>query len=148
LIGRLNESKFGLEGRVHFNVGGAQAIEDSLKIVRNASGKTTSLRFRAAITGARSRVGDHVQLSLPPPLRTLFRPRALRAVPLLLPLSVWQAEGRLRDVLRQAVRAQLRDGVQLVWDPKANESEFAAFYIEAIQERAVTSFHRTVISKL
>ena len=30
--------KFGLDGRVHFNVGGAQAIEDSLKIVRNARG--------------------------------------------------------------------------------------------------------------
>ena len=29
-IGRLNASKFGLDGRVHFNVGGAQAIEDSL----------------------------------------------------------------------------------------------------------------------
>src|SRR5438034_1125398 len=26
-IGRLNESKFGLEGRVHFNVGGAEAIQ-------------------------------------------------------------------------------------------------------------------------
>ena len=30
--------KFGLDGRVRFNVGGAQAIEDSLKIVRNARG--------------------------------------------------------------------------------------------------------------
>ena len=29
------KKKFGLDGRVHFNVGGAQAIEDSLKIVRN-----------------------------------------------------------------------------------------------------------------
>ncbi|MBN8799980.1 MAG: aminotransferase class III-fold pyridoxal phosphate-dependent enzyme, partial [Stenotrophomonas nitritireducens] len=29
--------KFGLDGRVHFNVGGAQAIEDSLKIVRSGS---------------------------------------------------------------------------------------------------------------
>src|SRR5437870_5778407 len=34
-IARLNESKFGLDGRVHFNVGGSQAVEDSLKIVRN-----------------------------------------------------------------------------------------------------------------
>src|SRR5262245_43332775 len=42
-IGRLNASKFGLEGRVHFNVGGAQAIEDSLKIVRKSTGK--SLEF-------------------------------------------------------------------------------------------------------
>src|SRR5438132_1078695 len=27
-IARLNESKFGMHGRVHFNVGGSQAIED------------------------------------------------------------------------------------------------------------------------
>ncbi|MDB5452033.1 MAG: adenosylmethionine-8-amino-7-oxononanoate aminotransferase protein, partial [Caulobacteraceae bacterium] len=32
------ERKFGRAGRVHFNVGGAQAVEDSLKIVRYASG--------------------------------------------------------------------------------------------------------------
>src|SRR5262249_19581998 len=39
-IGRLNASRFGMDGRVHFNVGGSQAVEDSLKIVRNATGKT------------------------------------------------------------------------------------------------------------
>ncbi len=32
------EKKFGAKGRVHFNVGGAQAVEDSLKLVRNATG--------------------------------------------------------------------------------------------------------------
>ena len=32
------ERKFGLPGRVHFNVGGAQAVEDSLKLVRNFKG--------------------------------------------------------------------------------------------------------------
>jgi len=32
------EKKFGNKGRVHFNVGGAQAVEDSLKLVRNATG--------------------------------------------------------------------------------------------------------------
>src|SRR5713226_6527796 len=30
------KAKFGLKGRVHFNVGGSQAVEDSLKLVRNA----------------------------------------------------------------------------------------------------------------
>ena len=30
------ETTFGTKGRVHFNVGGSQAVEDSLKIVRNA----------------------------------------------------------------------------------------------------------------
>src|SRR5438046_3533038 len=39
-IAQLNESKFGLDGRVHFNVGGSQAVEDSMDIVRNATGKT------------------------------------------------------------------------------------------------------------
>src|SRR5438876_3118308 len=34
-IGRLNASRFGIDGRVPFNVGGSQAIEDSLKLVRN-----------------------------------------------------------------------------------------------------------------
>ena len=38
--------KFGLPGRVHFNVGGAQAVEDSLKIVRNArNGKSLMFAF-------------------------------------------------------------------------------------------------------
>src|SRR6266571_4628107 len=50
-IARLNESKFGLEGRVHFNVGGSQAIEDSLKIVRNASGKNLVFAFMGGYHG-------------------------------------------------------------------------------------------------
>src|SRR5207245_3037307 len=46
LIARDAEAKFGLKGRVHFNVGGAQAVEDSLKLVRNASnGKSLSFAF-------------------------------------------------------------------------------------------------------
>jgi 4-aminobutyrate aminotransferase/(S)-3-amino-2-methylpropionate transaminase len=46
------EKKFGLDGRVHFNVGGAQAIEDSLKIVRNASnGKSLMFAFEGGYHG-------------------------------------------------------------------------------------------------
>src|SRR5437879_797312 len=50
-IGRLNQSKFGLDGRVHFNVGGAQAIEDSLKIVRNSTGKNLVFAFMGGYHG-------------------------------------------------------------------------------------------------
>ena len=40
------KNKFGLDGRVHFNVGGSQSIEDSLKVVRNASnGKSLMFAF-------------------------------------------------------------------------------------------------------
>ncbi|WP_457300058.1 aminotransferase class III-fold pyridoxal phosphate-dependent enzyme, partial [Phyllobacterium sp. P5_D12] len=38
MIAQDAERKFGTKGRVHFNVGGSQAIEDSLKLVRNYSG--------------------------------------------------------------------------------------------------------------
>src|SRR5215831_14981203 len=38
IIARDAEQKFASKGRVHFNVGGSQAIEDSLKLVRNACG--------------------------------------------------------------------------------------------------------------
>ena len=38
MIAQDAEKKFGRKGRVHFNVGGAQAVEDSLKLVRNATG--------------------------------------------------------------------------------------------------------------
>src|SRR5258708_13532189 len=46
------ERKWGHAGRVHFNVGGAQAIEDSLKVVRNASGgKTLMFAFEGGYHG-------------------------------------------------------------------------------------------------
>lgn len=49
--------KFGLDGRVHFNVGGAQAIEDSLKIVRNArGGKSLMFAFEGGYHGRTPRV--------------------------------------------------------------------------------------------
>jgi 4-aminobutyrate aminotransferase / (S)-3-amino-2-methylpropionate transaminase / 5-aminovalerate transaminase len=37
-IAKRVEKTWGTKGRVQFNVGGSQAVEDSLKIVRNASG--------------------------------------------------------------------------------------------------------------
>src|SRR5580765_1164951 len=44
-LARLNTSRFGMDGRVHFNVGGSQAVEDSLKLVRNATGKNLVFAF-------------------------------------------------------------------------------------------------------
>ena len=39
------EKTFGVKGRVHFNVGGASAVEDSLKIVRNHTKKNPVFAF-------------------------------------------------------------------------------------------------------
>jgi 4-aminobutyrate aminotransferase / (S)-3-amino-2-methylpropionate transaminase / 5-aminovalerate transaminase len=52
MIARDAERKFGAKGRVHFNVGGAQAIEDSLKLVRNArGGKSLMFAFEGGYHG-------------------------------------------------------------------------------------------------
>src|SRR5437763_17138001 len=42
---KVMEGRLGVKGRVHFNVGGAQAVEDSLKLVRNATGKSLNFAF-------------------------------------------------------------------------------------------------------
>ena len=51
-IAQETEKRFGEKGRVHFNVGGAQAIEDSLKLVRmNQRGKSLMIAFMGGYHG-------------------------------------------------------------------------------------------------
>jgi len=50
-IATANEKRFGLKGRVHFNVGGAQAIEDALKLVRNFTGKNLMFAYMGGYHG-------------------------------------------------------------------------------------------------
>ena len=45
------EKRFGVKGRVQFNVGGSQAIEDSLKLVRNYTGKSLMFAFMGGYHG-------------------------------------------------------------------------------------------------
>ena len=46
-----NEQRFGYKGRAHFNVGGAQAVEDALKLVRNYSKKNLMFAFMGGYHG-------------------------------------------------------------------------------------------------
>ncbi|MDD5669741.1 MAG: aminotransferase class III-fold pyridoxal phosphate-dependent enzyme [Candidatus Omnitrophica bacterium] len=48
---RKNELAFEEEGRVHFNVGGSSAVEDSLKLVRNHTGKNLIFAFMGGYHG-------------------------------------------------------------------------------------------------
>ena len=51
-ISKETEKRFGDKGRVHFNVGGAQAVEDSLKLVRNyKKGKSLMFAFMGGYHG-------------------------------------------------------------------------------------------------
>ncbi len=52
LIAQRAEATWGAAGRVHFNVGGSQAVEDALKLVRNAKrGKSTMFAFEGGYHG-------------------------------------------------------------------------------------------------
>jgi 4-aminobutyrate aminotransferase/(S)-3-amino-2-methylpropionate transaminase len=52
LIAQDAERKFATKGRVHFNVGGSQAVEDSLKLVRNyKKGKSLMFAFEGGYHG-------------------------------------------------------------------------------------------------
>ncbi len=45
------EKTFGVKGRVHFNIGGAAAIEDAIKIVRNHTKKNSAFAFQGGYHG-------------------------------------------------------------------------------------------------
>ena len=133
-IARLNASKFGLNGRVHFNVGGSQAIEDSLKIVRNATGKNLVFAFMggyhgrtlaaSAITSSyryRRRYGHFADRAHFVPFPYCFR----------CPYGKKKEDCGLYCV--QQFEKNFETEYNSFWDAKAGESEFSAFYVEPIQ---------------
>ncbi len=51
LIAKANMERFKEKGRVHFNVGGAQAIEDAIKLVRNYTNKNLMFAYMGSYHG-------------------------------------------------------------------------------------------------
>lgn len=129
------ESRFGSKGRVHFNVGGSQSIEDSLKLVRNAcGGKSLMFAFEggyhgrtlgaSAITSSyryRRRYGHFGERAHFVPFPYCFR-------------CPYRKHREACDLYCVDQFARLFDcEYHGVWDNKAQASEYAAFYIEPIQ---------------
>lgn len=129
------EKTWGTQGRVHFNVGGSQAVEDSLKLVRNAcGGKSLMFAFEggyhgrtlgaSAITSSyryRRRYGHFGERAQFVPYPYCFR----------CPYGKKKEDCGLYCVDQFA---RLFDTEYAgVWDPKKGEAEYAAFYVEAIQ---------------
>ncbi len=133
-IARACEQRFGVKGRVHFNVGGSQAIEDSLKIVRNHTGKNLVFAFMggyhgrtlgaSAITSSyryRRRFGhfgDRAQF--------VFYPYCFRCI---YGLKRESCDIYCEDQFEKLFASEYHG----VWDTKAQASEYAAFYIEPVQ---------------
>ena len=129
------ERKFGLPGRIHFNVGGAQAIEDSLKVVRNASnGKSLMFAFEGGYHG-RTLGASSITSSYR--YRRRFGHFGERAQFIPFPYPFRRPKGMTPDeysehIVREFAR-KFENEYHAVWDPKTRQCEFAAFYVEPIQ---------------
>jgi 4-aminobutyrate aminotransferase/(S)-3-amino-2-methylpropionate transaminase len=124
----------GETGRVHFNVGGAQAVEDALKLVRKTTGKSKMLAFEggyhgrtlgaSAITSsyryreAYGEFGDRAEFV---PFPYCFRCPYDKKVETCELYCVKQIERKFEHEYTGT------------WNPKTKKAEFGAFFFEVIQ---------------
>ena len=128
------ERTLGMKGRVHFNVGGSQAVEDALKLVRKNTGRqhmfafqggyhgrtlavsamTSSYRYREAF----GEFGDRAEF-LPYPY--VFR-------------SPFPGDAQAtEDFCVREFEKLFEHEYTGAWNPKTGHSEFGALFIEAVQ---------------
>jgi 4-aminobutyrate aminotransferase/(S)-3-amino-2-methylpropionate transaminase len=129
------QAKFGLPGRAHFNVGGAQAIEDSLKLVRNArQGKSLMFAFEGGYHG-RTLGASAITSSYR--YRRRFGHFGDRAMFIPFPYPFRRPKGvtpeEYSDVCVRQFERLFESEYNGVWDPRANQAEYAAFYVEPVQ---------------
>ncbi|MCF1460813.1 aminotransferase class III-fold pyridoxal phosphate-dependent enzyme [Agrobacterium vitis] len=135
LIARDAEQKFGHKGRVHFNVGGSQAVEDSLKLVRNfTGGKSLMFAFEGGYHG-RTLGASAITSSYR--YRRRYGHFSDRAQFIEFPYHFRGPKGMSKEeygeVCVQKFARLFESEYNGVWDPKAGKSEYAAFYVEPIQ---------------
>jgi len=129
------ERKWGLPGRVHFNVGGSQSIEDSLKLVRNArGGKSLMFAFEGGYHG-RTLGASAITSSYR--YRRRFGHFGDRAQFVQFPYHFRGPKGMGKEeygsLCVQQFERLFETEYNGIWDPKTNQCEYAAFYVEAVQ---------------
>src|SRR6516162_6879200 len=134
-LAKAAEQKFGLKGRIHFNVGGSQAIEDSLKLVRNAkNGKSLMFAFEGGYHG-RTLGASAITSSYR--YRRRYGHFGDRAQFVPFPYHFRAGQGMSKEEHASQCVAQFARLFETeyngVFDTKAGEAEYAAFYIETIQ---------------
>lgn len=135
LIARDAEAKFGRKGRVHFNVGGAQAIEDSLKLVRNAcNGKQLMFAFEGGYHG-RTLGASAITSSYR--YRRRYGHFGDRAQFIEFPYHFRGPKGMSKEEYGEYCVAKFARLFETeyngVLDVKTGQAEYAAFYVEPIQ---------------
>lgn len=135
MIAQDAEKKFGRKGRVHFNVGGAQAVEDSLKLVRNATGgKQLMFAFEGGYHG-RTLGASAITSSYR--YRRRYGHFGDRAQFIEFPYHFRGPRGMSKEEYGHACVQKFARLFETeyngVLDTKTGQAEYAAFYIEPIQ---------------
>jgi 4-aminobutyrate aminotransferase-like enzyme len=128
------EETFGIRGRIHFNVGGSAAVEDSMKVVRNHTGKNPVFAFMGSYHG-RTLGASAITSSYR--YREKFGHFADRACFIPYPYCFRCPYERTKQdcnlyCLRQFEKL-FETEYHTVLNTKTGNCEFAAFYIEAMQ---------------
>jgi 4-aminobutyrate aminotransferase-like enzyme len=125
---------FGDTGRVHFNVGGAQAVEDALKLVRKTTGKSRMLAFEGGYHGRTLAVSA---ITSSYRYRENYGEFASRAEFIPFPYCFRCPYGKQKETCGmyciQQVERKFDHEYTGWWNPKTNKSEFGAFFVEVIQ---------------
>jgi 4-aminobutyrate aminotransferase/(S)-3-amino-2-methylpropionate transaminase len=128
------ERAFGMKGRVHFNVGGAQAIEDALKLVRKNTGRQRMLAFQGGYHG-RTLAASAITSSYR--YREAFGEFADRAEFLPYPYSFRSPfpgdAQKTEDHCVHEFERLFEHEYTGAWNPKTGRSEFGGFFVEPVQ---------------
>jgi 4-aminobutyrate aminotransferase-like enzyme len=128
------ERAFDETGRVHFNVGGAQAVEDALKLVRKTTGKSHQLAFEGGYYG-RTLGASAITSSYR--YREAFGEFGDRAEFVPYPYCFRCPYGKKVESCElyciQQVERKFDHEYTGTWNPKSGKAEFGAFFIETIQ---------------
>lgn len=131
---QLNENKFNTKGRVHFSVGGAFAVEDSMKLIRNTTGKNLVFAYFGSYHG---RTFETSSITSSYRYRRRFGHFANRAHFLPYPYCFRCFYGKNKEACGLYCVKQFEKLFESeyysVYDHKADECEFAALYAEAVQ---------------
>ena len=133
-LAQRNERTFEEKGRVHFNVGGSTALEDSLKLVRSHSGRNLVFAFMGGYHG-RTLAASAITSSFR--YRERFGHFGDRALFVPFPYCFRCPYDKKRDFcdlycLKQFERL-FETEYHSVVNKKTNKCEFAAFYVEPVQ---------------
>lgn len=134
LIVRGIKRNLGEKGRVHFNVGGAQAVEDALKLVRKTTGKSRMLAFEGGYHG-RTLGASAITSSYR--YREAYGEFGDRAEFIPFPYCFRCPYGKEKETCNlfcvEQVERKFDHEYTSWWNPKTKKSEFGGFFFEVIQ---------------